>query len=133
MKKRWISLLFCFVGCVELAVGLSFIFRQDLVFRLSGIAPVGPEYVQLPAYLIMIFGLIMFQIARDPVKNRDLIIYPALFKTAFIGVVLYNNYYGQMSPLWIVFVGFDLVYLIGFIIAWFSLGYGRIVPELRRR
>jgi hypothetical protein len=117
----WIKYLFAFVGCVEFAVGLSFIFLQGLVFQLAGIASVSPEYVQLPAYLIMVFGLIMFQIARDPVKNRDLIIYPALFKAAFIGVVFYNYYFGRMSPLWIAFVGFDVVYLIGFIFAWRSL------------
>ncbi|MFA4843980.1 MAG: hypothetical protein WC632_03405 [Candidatus Margulisiibacteriota bacterium] len=123
MKAHWwIKYLFALVGCVELAVGLAFIFWPDLVFRLSGIAPVSPEYIQLPAYLIMVFGLIMFRVARDPARNRDLIIYPSLFKAAFIGVVLYNYYYGRMSPLWIAFAGFDLVYLAGFIIAWFSLG-----------
>jgi hypothetical protein len=120
MKHRWIHLLFAFVGCVEFAVGLSFILLPGLLFQLAGIAPVNPEYIQLPAYLIMVFGLIMFQIARDPVRNRDLIIYPSLFKAAFIGVVIYN--FGHLSLLWAAFVGFDLVYLAGFIIAWFSLG-----------
>jgi hypothetical protein len=121
MKHRWIHRLFAFVGCIEFAVGLSFIFMQDLVFQVAGIAPVSPEYVQLPAFFIMIFGLIMFQIARDPVKNRDLIIYPILFKVTFIGIVLYNYYFGRMAPLWLAFVGFDVVYLAGFIAAWIAL------------
>lgn len=122
MKTHWwIKYLFSFVGCVEFVVGLSFIFLPGQIFQFSGIAPVGPEYVQFPACLIMVFGLMMFQIARDPVGNRQLIIYPALFKASFIGVVSHNYIFGRMSLLWIAFVGFDLVYLAGFITAWFIL------------
>lgn len=122
MKTHWwIKYLFAFVGCVEFAVGLSFIFLPGLIFQFSGIAPVSPEYVQLPAYLIMVFGLMMFQIARNPVGNREMIIYPVLFKASFIGVVFYNHLFGRISLLWIVFVGFDLVYVAGFIIARFIL------------
>ncbi|HTY13902.1 MAG TPA: hypothetical protein VMD02_06960 [Candidatus Omnitrophota bacterium] len=114
----WIKALFMFVGAVEFAVGGLFIFFPMQVYAWSGMArSVPPEYIQFPALLIMVFGLMMFNIASDPAKNRNLIFYCILFKAALCSVVVYNWAFGEISSLWKIFLGFDLAYLIGFILA----------------
>lgn len=119
MKDKWIPALFIFVGMVEFAIGLSFILFPDRIFALSGIAPIqAVEYVQFPALLIMVFGLMMFNIARDPARNLNLILYVCLFKAAFISVVFYNWFTRGLPLLWIAFSFFDVAYLAGFILTY---------------
>ncbi len=114
----WMRLLFIFVGIVEFVIGALFIFLPAWVFSLAAIASTDhSEYIQFPAFLIMVFGLMMFNIAVDPVKNRNLIFYCILFKIVFCTVALYNWFFAGVSWLWPVFAGFDLVYLAGFILA----------------
>ncbi|MBN2057827.1 MAG: hypothetical protein JW782_03420 [Candidatus Saganbacteria bacterium] len=122
MSFLWIRLLFAFVGCVEFVTGLSFIFLTEQVFAWTGIARITHlEYIQFPALLIMVFGLMMFAVARDPRANRRLIPYISFFKVALIGVVLYNWLTKGLSWLWLSFMWFDIVYLIGFVSAYLTL------------
>jgi len=118
----WIRILFVFVGIVEFVLGPLFIFFPGLVFELSKITPLkNLEYIQFPALLIMVFGLMMFSVARNPVKNVNLIPYICLFKVSYITVVFYNCFAKDLSSLWIGFSFFDIAYLIGFLIAYKQL------------
>lgn len=118
----FIKILFIFVGIVEFVLGPLFIFFPGLVFELSKITPIARmEYIQFPALLIMVFGLMMFSVARNPVKNVNLIPYICLFKVSFISVVFYNWFTRGLSQLWIGFSFFDIAYLIGFLLAYKQL------------
>jgi len=114
----WIRSFFVFVGIVEFVIGTSFLIMADKIFYYFNISPVNHiEHVQFTALLIMVFGLMMFNVAADPARNRNLIFYCILFKIAFCSVTFYYWFFANLSWLWIVFAGFDLVYTIGFILA----------------
>ncbi|MBU0671688.1 MAG: hypothetical protein KJ732_01525 [Candidatus Margulisbacteria bacterium] len=118
----WIKILFAYVGVVEFAVGLPFLLLPGPVFSLAGIPLIDRlEFVQFPALLIMVFGLMMLNIARDPVRHQQLIIYCCLFKAAFIYVVVFNWLTKGLPLLWLLFASLDAIYLIGFIIAYLKL------------
>ena len=118
-KPIWIPLLFVFVGCVEFVVGFTFIFLPNQIFALAQIAPLArPEFIQLPALLIMVFGLMMLKVAARPKENANLILYISLFKAAVIGLALYSCLTAGMTPLWLIFALFDIAYLTGFIFAY---------------
>jgi hypothetical protein len=125
-KNSWLPLLFSFVGCVEFVIGGLFIFLPDQLFNYFalGLRP-DTQYLQLPAVLIMVFGWMMFNVAKEPQKNLNLILYINLFKAGFISVVIYNWLTKGLPWLWLSFVGFDLVYLAGFLAAY------RIIKENR--
>ena len=117
--KTWIPVLFIFVGCVELVTGSLFILLPEQIFQLTGIERISAlEYIQFPALLIMVFGLMMFAVAKDPERNRNLIPYICLFKAALISVVIFNCLTKGLAWLWISFACFDIAYLIGFLLAY---------------
>jgi hypothetical protein len=111
---------------VEFVIGGLFIFLPDQVFAYFSLgARPDTQYLQLPAVLIMVFGLMMFNVAREPARNLNLILYINLFKVGFISVVIFNWLTKGLPWLWLSFVGFDLTYLIGFITAY------RMIKESR--
>lgn len=117
--KSWIPALFIFVGCVEFITGSTFIFFPEWLFQRTGIEQISAlEYIQFPALLIMVFGLMMLAVARDPKHNYNLIPYICLFKVSLIGVVFFNWLTKGLSWLWISFAFFDIAYLIGFLLAY---------------
>ena len=118
-RPIWIPILFIFVGCVEFVVGLSFLFLPNQLFALAQITPLSrPEFIELPALLIMVFGLMMLNVAARPKENANLILYISLFKAAVIGVALCNLLTAGITPLWLIFALFDIAYLTGFIFAY---------------
>jgi hypothetical protein len=116
---NWLPLFFGFVGCIEFLIGGLFIFSADQVYQFFQLGTVPAyQYLQLPALLIMVFGIMMLNVARRPKQNQNLIFYINLFKISFIGVVVYNYLTKGLPWLWLAFVGFDLVYLVGFLLAY---------------
>lgn len=59
-----------------------------------------------------------FQVARDPIRNRDFIPYGAALKIAYSGVVFWNVLVGGIPGFWIPWAWIDLVFLVLFLIAW---------------
>ena len=73
-------------------------------------------YVQFPAALLLIFGLMFAAIAVNPVARRHLIVYGILLKVAYSGVAGFHWAAAGIPGMWKPFVVIDLV--MGLLFAW---------------
>jgi hypothetical protein len=81
-------------------------------------------YVQFPAALLVIFGIMFAVVARRPRENRNLIPYGILLKVSYCGVAGYHWLASGIPSLWKPFVAIDLLFLVLFLLAYRSLGQG---------
>jgi hypothetical protein len=116
---RWIPLLFAVAALYDGVLGLAFLFAPGWPFATFGVTPPNHMgYVQFPAALLLIFGLMFLAIARDPLANRNLIPYGILLKLAYSGVVL-AYWLGRGIPgMWKPFAVVDLAMAALFLWAW---------------
>lgn len=122
MNRKTITIIFWIAAFYEGLLGIAFLFASSKVFQYFDVTPpnhVG--YVQFPAAVLIIFGLMFLAIARDPVGKKDLIPYGALLKLSYCGVVLVHWLSTDLPSMWKPFFYFDLVFLVLFVLAWRSL------------
>ena len=127
---KWISPLFALAALYDGLLGFLFLAAPLYAFEVSGVTPpnhVG--YVQFPAALLLIFGLIFVAIARDPVGNRPLILYGIMLKVAYCAVAASHWLTTDIPWLWKPFVWIDLVMGVLFIWAYVILRPGVESPE----
>src|SRR5437773_5261171 len=123
MQAGWIKPLFIVAALYDAVLALAFLFFAGAIYQWFGVTPPNhPAYVQFPALLVLIFAALFFAIARDPVKNRDLIWYGVALKTAYSGTVFYHQLAGGVPFMWLPWAWADLVFLVVFVLAWKSLG-----------
>jgi len=107
---RWISPLFVVAALYDGVLGLLFLAAPGTPFRLFEVAPPNhPGYVQFPAALLLIFGLMFAAVARDPIVNRSLILYGILLKASYCGVTGWYWISSGIPGMWKPFVVIDLV------------------------
>ena len=120
---KWIKPFFVVAGLYDGILGLLFLLIPYQLFGLTNVPPpnhVG--YIQFPALLLIIFGIMFLNIARNPFANRNLILYGILLKAAYSGVVVSHWILGNMPIMWIFFAFFDLIFLVLFVVARRVLG-----------
>jgi hypothetical protein len=123
MQASWIKPFFIVAALYDAVLGLAFLFFAGSIFQAFAVTPPNhPAYVQFPALLLIIFGAMFFAIARDPVKNRDLIWYGIGLKIAYCGSVFFHQVTGGVPFMWQPWAWADLVFLALFFVAWRSLG-----------
>ena len=87
---KWVSPLFLLAALYDGVLGLLFLAAPYCLFDLCNVTrPNHPGYVQFPAALLIIFGLMFLVIARDPAGNRNLIPYGILLKVAYSSVTIW--------------------------------------------
>ena len=115
---KWIKPLFVVSGLYDGILGILFLAIPYQLFSITNIAPPNHiGYIQFPALLLIIFGIMFLNISKDPVANRNLILYGILLKIAYCGVVFYNWIQINIPMMWVIFGFFDLIFLGLFIIA----------------
>lgn len=122
MKITVIRILFIVAGLYDCLLGIAFfLFGRELfdAFRVTQPNHIG--YVQFPAMLLVIFGAMFFQIAKNPPANRGLILYGIALKCAYSGIVFYYDFKTGIPQMWIPWAWADIVFLILFIVAWMHL------------
>ncbi len=118
-KETVISVVFGLSALYDGLLGVFFLFAAPMVFRCYEVTPPNHYgYVHFPAALLIIFGLMFLAIARDPVKNRNLIPYGILLKIAYCSVACYHWFTAGIPGIWKPFAIIDLVFLVLFIWAW---------------
>jgi hypothetical protein len=118
MIPGWIRPLFVAAAAYDLCLGAVYgLFYTSLYARFGIALPNHPAYVQLPAALIAIFGIGFWFVAREPVRNRDLIVLGVLLKLAFAGVVFYHRFFGAIPDMWVPFAVFDTLFMLAFVVA----------------
>ena len=119
MPLASIRLLFAIAGMYDCVLGLAFLFIGPRIFTTAGVThPNHWGYVQFGALLLVIFGLMFFAIARDPIANRNLMPYGMLLKLSYAGLVAYYWIAGNCAQLFKPFAVIDAVMLILFAVAY---------------
>lgn len=113
---RTISALFYFSSAYDFVLGAVFLSCAEWFFRVFGVdAPNHWGYVHFPALLLVLFGIMFFQIAEDPQANRNLIPYGILLKASYCAVVGCYTFLGTIPDMWKPFGIADFLMLIAFI------------------
>ncbi|MCU0959862.1 MAG: hypothetical protein MUF48_07130 [Pirellulaceae bacterium] len=120
---KWIPPLFWLAALYDGVLGLAFLAAPGRWFEWCQVTPPNHlGYVQFPAALLLIFGLMFAAIARDPVRRRHLIVYGILLKVAYCGVAGFHWLSADIPGMWKPFVLIDLVMGLLFALAYVILG-----------
>jgi len=118
MKKySGISILYSVGAAYDGILGFVFLVMPLTIFAWFGVTPpnhVG--YVQFPGALLLIFALMFINIARNPVRNRNLIPYGILLKVAYSTLVFWHWFTTGIPGMWKAFAVFDVCF--GVLFAW---------------
>lgn len=123
---RWISPLFWLAAAYDGVLGILFLAAPAWLFaRLEVAPPNHVAYVQFSAALLIIFALIFVRIARNPIANREQIVYGILLKVAYCGLAFYYWATEVIPWIWKPFAVIDLMMGILFIAAYGALANSR--------
>ena len=115
--------LFLLAGLYDGVLGAAFLIAPEWVFRTAEVTPPNHwAYVQFQAALLLIFALMFVAIARDPIANRNLIVYGILLKVAYCGVAFWYWFTAGIPGLWTPFAVADLVMAVLFVLSYRVLG-----------
>jgi hypothetical protein len=116
---KWIPLLFAIAALYDGILGLVFVGAPGYPFELFGVeAPYHMGFVQFPGALLLIFAILFIDIARNPVSNRNLIVYGILLKIAYCSVTGWYWIASTISEMWKPFCIIDLVMAVLFVVAY---------------
>ncbi|MGA9717331.1 MAG: hypothetical protein WBQ79_03540 [Acidobacteriaceae bacterium] len=119
MQLKWIRVVFAIAALYEVVLGIVFLFFGSVVFRQTGTTPPNHMgYIQFPALLLVLFGVMFWRVAVDPIRNRDLVLYGAGLKAAYSGLAFWYEVNGGIPPLWLPWAWIDLIFLFLFLFAW---------------
>jgi len=123
MNIKWIKPLFLVAALYDGVLGLAFVIAPAEIFAMYGVeAPSHMALVQFPAFLLIIFGIMFYRVAADPVRNREFILYGCGLKVSYCSLVLVYELTTGISSMWIPWAWADLVFLVLFVISWRRLG-----------
>jgi len=123
MKTKAVSVLFLVAALYDGLLGLAFLAAAPRIFQAAHVTPPNHfGYVQFPGAVLMVFGIMFAAIARRPRENRNLIPYGVLLKVSYCGVAGYHWLVGGIPNLWKPFAAIDLVFMVLFLVAYWSLG-----------
>jgi len=115
---KWLRPLFIFAGLCDGALGLLFLLVPEQLFKqLNAELPGHMGYLQVLALMLLVFALMYFNVAKDPVANRNLIFYGILLKLSFCSVVFYNSFKASLPWVWLFFAIFDIGFISLFLIS----------------
>ena len=90
MSRSTVRLLFLIAGLYDSLIGLAFLGFGTQILAAAGVPP--PDhwgYIQFGSLLVLVFGIMFFAVAYDPVGNRNLMPYGMLLKLCYTGLVAY--------------------------------------------
>lgn len=121
-KLKWIKPFFVVAALYEGILGLIFLVIPLQIFNMLEVTPPNHiGYVQFPAFLLVAFSIMFFNIARDPIANKNLILYGIFLKFSYCSVVFPHWLAGSIPSIWVFFAFCDLAFLALFIMAFYSL------------
>jgi amino acid transporter len=116
MTSKSIRTLFVSAAAFNWLVGLALLFDARLLFGLFRVTPLPTEplFVQLFAWLVIVFGVSYFWVSRDPQSNAPLIKLGMLGKASVVLVCLAAVVSGDVSWQMMILASADLVYALIF-------------------
>ncbi len=118
MRREAVRPLFRIAALYDIVLALAYGLAFRPIYARFGIAlPNHDAYVQLPAALILVFGIGFWFVAQAPERNRDLMRLGVMMKLAFSLVVLGHLLLGAIPAMWVPFAVIDLLFAISFVMA----------------
>ena len=125
------KILFYIAGIYDAVLGVSYLFLAKPLFKVFNVPPPNHwGYIQFPALVLIMFGVMFIAIARDIRKNYGLILYGIGLKAAYSGVVFYHWMVHGIPTMWIPFAIIDFVFMLLFIWAYQTVKAGRKPPAV---
>lgn len=125
------KLLFVIAGLYDGALGIAFLFFAPSLFQHYQVTPPNHlGYVQFPALILIVFGVMFLRIASDPRRFRDMIPFGMGLKVAYAGIVFYYALTSGIPSMWLPWAWGDSVFLLLFVAAWTSLGAPRLTERV---
>ncbi len=126
MPISWIRILLIVCGIYDGLLGLVFFLVPAAVFRIAGVTPPNHYgYVQFPALLLVIFGVMFLRAAADPATSREQIEYGMALKASYFGLVFWYQFHGGIPALWLPWAWADVAFFLLFLSAWRSVARRR--------
>ncbi|MDJ0702374.1 MAG: hypothetical protein QNJ46_03760 [Leptolyngbyaceae cyanobacterium MO_188.B28] len=102
-------------GIYDLFLGIVFLLFPLFAFDLFNVThPNHLAYVQFPASLLLIFAIMYFNIAKDPVGKISFMPYGILLKVAYSGIVFWYWLFSEIPDMWKPFAIIDLLFIVAF-------------------
>jgi len=123
MNPKLIKPFYLIAALYDGVLGIAFIIAPAQIFAMYAVEPPNHmAYVQFPALLLILFGIMFYRIAMDPVKNRDLILYGCGLKVSYCSLTFWYLLTTGVPSMWVPWAWADLVFLVLFVTSWRSLG-----------
>tara|TARA_B100000315_G_C14578401_1_gene589152 strand:- start:2556 stop:2939 length:384 start_codon:yes stop_codon:yes gene_type:complete len=92
-KEKTFKVSFRLVGVYDVLLGGGFVlFFRNIYGALGIVLPNHPGYIYVPALFLICGGIGEFLIAKNPLRNLDLVIVRLLMKLSFVGAVVYSHF-----------------------------------------
>ncbi len=112
---KFSRVVFTISGIYDLFLGIVFLLFPLFAFDLFQVTyPNHLGYVQFPAALLIIFAIMFFNIAKDPIGKISFIPYGIMLKFAYSGIVFWYWLLSNIPDMWKPFAIADLLFMIGF-------------------
>ncbi len=125
-SQKLIKPLYLVAAIYDAVLGIAFLFAGNSVFEkfMPEIEkPNHDGYIQFPGALLLVFALMYAAIARNPVRNRNLIPYGILLKVSYCSIVLCHWTTGELQAwIWKPFCIIDIIFLVLFVYTWRATG-----------
>ena len=118
MTRSAVQMLFLIAGVYDFVIGLAFLLFGPQIFAAANVPPPNHwGYIQFAALLLIVFGMMFFAVARDPVANRNFIPFGMLLKLSYVGIV---GYYWSTTGCPMLFKPFAVIDAVMFILFWWA-------------
>jgi len=115
----WIRIMLVVCGLYDGLLGVAVVIAPGALFHMFNVTPPNHNgYVQFPALMLIIFGVMFLRAAADPVARREIIAYGMALKASYSGLVFWYQFRGGVPSLWVPWAWADLAFLVLFYLAW---------------
>lgn len=127
MTNPQVRILFIIAGVYDFVIGLTFLFFGPRLFDAAGVPhPNHWAYIHFGSLMLVIFGLMFFAVAGNPLANRNLIPYGILLKLSYASLAGYYWITTDCPTLFKPFAVIDAVMLVAFWMAYTACRQGEI-------
>lgn len=120
-KMKQVRVLYCGAGLYDIVIGLLFVLVAPRLYVMLGVTPPELFYVHSAGALLVLFGVMCWQIAMNPVRWRFLILYAMGVKAVYCISIFVHFSLGTLPWVWLVPGIVDLILLVGFAWSWFVI------------
>lgn len=94
MNEKYYKSLYLIGSLYDMILGFGFLLFYKPIYALLGMnLPDNPSYLSCCAMLIGLYGILLFMISKNLKNSRNMVIYAALVKFGFFGVIFFHYFY----------------------------------------